>query len=956
MISDPIIGIDLGTTNSCAAFYPEKIIPAQNGDRTIPSVVGFPDPKNENKIIVGKDAIKNNNFKKIPILYDSKRFIGRSFKDPEIKDEAKYLSYKLVEDSTNEKVKLSIKIGENKKEFYPEEISAIILKQIKINAEKFLKRKVNRAVITVPAYFNNSQREATKKAGEIAGFIVERIINEPTAAALAYGLKVKEKKKKEDDDDDDDDDDEKKSEEKILVFDLGGGTFDVSILSLEKSENDENFIVKGTGGNNHLGGRDFDKIIYDLVLEEIDHEILIEKFNRKDSVERIEYLEEKKKEIKKNEKKYMELCENYKIQLSYSLEVNNIFDLNISLVRSNFETKIEGFINECMNTVEKTLKNAKIQKNEISHVILIGGSTRIPKIQETIEKMFTKGKIYSSINPDEAVAIGASIQAAIIQNVQSDNILNTFLFDSTPLDLGLEVENKKEGTLTMGVIIPKNTRIPCEIKRTIRTTRNNQSNATVKIYEGNYKELEKNHFLGKFTLTNLPSKPAGEVKMELIYTIDSNSILTVTAKDISNPENVNDIQIININNSLTNEQVDSLKKQSENYTHDFINGNENIIDKICKFRKKYNNDLKDDKKKEIIQKILEFQEKLISLIDINENNNETNYEKYYIYISYLFKEISLYLTIDIISNEDIEFIKEKLKKYIDSLIHFNARIKLSALLDLINNFNFMIKNENQNKIYIFILLYIFDIYSKKGQKLFENEKYDKSFKILNTIVQQLEIKFIEKNEINDDIINIYKFAKKYNDYISNIYLRKKNTDEMYETSIKGDYVIFEYLDLAYISYIKILIDNKEDIIKNINEDCLDKIANIIYIKTGNKIDDNKDKNNVINEIKNGYLTNLNDIFNTIKKNKKPEVLFEEIENFTKNIIGYKITEATRVEKHLDKFKNEKNSENARKLIRAIQQDFQKDKNNNSFQNEMKTVFEKIEAIANQLDEKMTPTG
>ena len=196
MISDPIIGIDLGTTNSCAAFYPEKIIPAQNGDRTIPSVVGFPDPKNENKIIVGKDAIKNNNFKKIPLLYDSKRFIGRSFKDPEIKDEAKYLSYKLVEDSTNEKVKLSIKIGENTKEFYPEEISATILKQIKINAEKFLKRKVNRAVITVPAYFNNSQREATKKAGEIAGFIVERIINEPTAAALAYGLKVKEKKKK----------------------------------------------------------------------------------------------------------------------------------------------------------------------------------------------------------------------------------------------------------------------------------------------------------------------------------------------------------------------------------------------------------------------------------------------------------------------------------------------------------------------------------------------------------------------------------------------------------------------------------------------------------------------------------------------------------------------------------------------------------------------------------------
>jgi len=297
MISDPIIGIDLGTTNSCAFIYPEKLIPAQNGERTIPSVIGFPDPNNENKIIVGKDAIKNNDFKKIPLLYDSKRFIGRSFNDPEIKDEAKYLSFDLIEDKINQKVKLKIKIGEKIKEFYPEEVSAIILKQIKINAEKFLKTKVNRVVITVPAYFNNSQREATKKAGEIAGFIVERIINEPTAAALAYGLK--EKKKTKTGDDDDDDEDEKNSEEKILVFDLGGGTFDVSILSLEKDEDDENFIVKGTGGNNHLGGRDFDKIIFDLVLEEIDNEILNERFNKNDSIERIEYLEEKKKEIKK---------------------------------------------------------------------------------------------------------------------------------------------------------------------------------------------------------------------------------------------------------------------------------------------------------------------------------------------------------------------------------------------------------------------------------------------------------------------------------------------------------------------------------------------------------------------------------------------------------------------------------------------------------------------------------
>ena len=229
MINDPIIGIDLGTTNSCAAIYPEKIIPAQNGDRTIPSVIGFPDSNDENKILVGKDAIKDNNFKKIPLLYDSKRFIGRNFNDPEVKEEGKYLSYKLVEDKSNSKVKLCCQIGNKTKEFYPEEVSAEILKQIKLNAEKFLKIKVNRAVITVPAYFNNSQRESTKKAGEIAGFTVERIINEPTAAALAYGLneykeKKKEKKETTKENSDSDDDEEEK---KILVFDLGGGTFDV---------------------------------------------------------------------------------------------------------------------------------------------------------------------------------------------------------------------------------------------------------------------------------------------------------------------------------------------------------------------------------------------------------------------------------------------------------------------------------------------------------------------------------------------------------------------------------------------------------------------------------------------------------------------------------------------------------------------------------------------------------
>ena len=954
MNNDPIIGIDLGTTNSCAAIYPEKIIPAQNGDRTIPSVLGFPDSNDENKILVGKDAIKDNNFKKIPLLYDSKRFIGRNFNDPEVKEEGKYLSYKLVEDESNSKVKLCCQIGNKTKEFYPEEVSAEILKQIKLNAEKFLKIKVNRAVITVPAYFNNSQRESTKKAGEIAGFTVERIINEPTAAALAYGLnEFKEKKKeKKDTIKENSDDDNDEEEKKILVFDLGGGTFDVSILSLEKDGDDENFEVKGTGGNNHLGGRDFDKIIYDLIIEEIDAQINIEKYST-NTVERIEYLEEKKKEILKNEKKFMELCENYKIQLSDSLEVNNVFDLDISIYRSNFEFKIDRYIDECMNIVKKTLNDAGVEKDEIEHIILIGGSTRIPKIQETIQKMFNTNKIYTSINPDEAVAIGASIQAAIIQHVKSDNIMNTFLFDRTPLDLGLEIENKREDSLKMGVIIKKNTKIPCEEKKIIKTTHDNQQRATIKIYEGNYKELEKNHFLGKFTLTNLPQKKAGRVHMELTYKIDSNSILTVTAQEVSNPENKKDIQIINSNNTLTQEQVDELREKSEKYIHDFIDENENIINNICKERNKYNNNLKEDEKKKIIQKIFKLLEKLISYIKINENNNQTNYEKYYIYISYLFKEISIFLSISSISNEDIDFIKEKIQFYIDSLLKLNDKIELNNFLDLISNFYLVKRNENLNNIYNFSLWYIFDIFSKKGQKLFEDEKYEESYKILNVIVQHLEIKFIGKNNetTDENILNLYKYAKKFNDYISTIYLRKKNTDEMYETSIKGDYIIYEYLELVYTSYIKILIDNKENIIKNINDDCLKKLANVIFIQTGKKME-NKNEEDVIKSIKDDYLNNLSDIFNSNKK-KNNNNLFEEIENFTNKIMKLNLTEANRTERNLINFKNKKNIKNAKKLIRAIQQDFQKDKNTDNFQNEMKNVFEKISVIANKFDEKIT---
>ena len=315
MNNDLIIGIDLGTTNSCAAIYPEKIIPAQNGDRTIPSVIGFPDSNDENKILVGKDAIKDNNFKKIPLLYDSKRFIGRNFNDPEVKEEGKYLSYKLVEDESNSKVKLCCQIGNKTKEFYPEEVSAEILKQIKLNAEKFLKIKVNRAVITVPAYFNNSQRESTKKAAEIAGLKVIRIINEPTATAIGYlydiqnDLERSMKKNKEMN--------EFEKERIILVFDLGGGTFDVSIVKVKN----KNFEILASCGDDHLGGQDFTERLTDYVIECFKSD--------EDIDENINFKDKNNRDLFKSYLKLKKKIEDYKTQLSFQNAVDIVYEDNL---------------------------------------------------------------------------------------------------------------------------------------------------------------------------------------------------------------------------------------------------------------------------------------------------------------------------------------------------------------------------------------------------------------------------------------------------------------------------------------------------------------------------------------------------------------------------------------------------------------------------------------------------